>query len=96
MVEVFRGAPKTLQNDSRNKPGYEGFHRCSEALYREYDAGDVEAAVELAVESNLSDLAGVKQLLTGLNPASSHEPLKGWSQISPPDLTVYAVLGGGS
>ena len=46
-------------------------------LYREHDAGDVEAAVELAVESNLSDLAGVKQLLTGLQPQSAQKPLKG-------------------
>lgn len=83
---------RTTHGISRGTKDFISVLKC----YREYDAIDVEAAVELAVESRLSDFAGVKQLLTGLNPASTQEPLKGWSQMPLPDVSVYAALGGGS
>ncbi len=64
-------------------------------LYREYKADEVEAAVELALENNISTSDGVRCILiytldTGADIAS----LENWPSLPPPDVTVYGQLGG--
>jgi transposase len=61
-------------------------------LYREHPAGDVEAAVELALEYHLSDSAGVKHLLEHSDPESSHGSLLQWPSLPPTDISVYGQL----
>ena len=64
-------------------------------FYRDYAAGDIEAAVELAIENNISASDGVRHLLvytgdTGITIA----PLAAWPSLQPPDIAVYGQLGG--
>ncbi len=61
-------------------------------LYREYPAGDVEAAVELALASHLSASAGVKHLLLHAGPEPASEPLAHWLSLPPADISVYGQL----
>ncbi len=61
-------------------------------LYRDHLAGEVEAAVELALESQLSDSAGVKHILLCSAPESSCESLSHWSSLPAADTSVYAQL----
>lgn len=64
-------------------------------LYKEHTPGDVEAAVELAVEKHLSTSDGVRHLLIFANEAgNSTPPLSGWPSLPPPDLSLYGKLGG--
>jgi hypothetical protein len=64
-------------------------------LYKEHTPGDVEAAVELAVEKHLSTSDGVRHLLIFANEAgNSTTPLSGWPSLPPPDLSLYGKLGG--
>ena len=64
-------------------------------LYSRYKAGDVEAAVELALEKNLYGSEGVRHLLIYANePKATIAPLADWSSLPSPDVTVYGVLGG--
>jgi len=65
-------------------------------FYRDYDAGEVEAAVELALEHNLSSSDGVRHLLVcahGIE--TSIMPLTSWGSLPVPDISVYGQLGGG-
>jgi hypothetical protein len=64
-------------------------------FYRDYAVGDIEAAVELAIENNISASDGVRHLLaytgdTGITIA----PLAAWPSLPPPDIAVYGQLGG--
>lgn len=64
-------------------------------FYRDYKSGEIEAAVELALENSISTSDGVHHVLTytgGCDTAISPLPL--WPTLPPPDLTVYAQLGG--
>ena len=65
-------------------------------FYRDYKAGEVEAAVELAIEKNISTSDGVRHILayTGGTPTTTIAPLASWPTLPPPDLAVYAELGG--
>ena len=64
-------------------------------LYREFRQSEVEAAVELALEKDLSTSEGVRHLLLYVNEtASTINPLPNWSRLPKPDVTVYGVLGG--
>jgi hypothetical protein len=64
-------------------------------LYSRYKAGDVEAAVELALEKNLYGSEGVRHLLIYANePKATIAPLADWPSLPSPDVTVYGVLGG--
>lgn len=65
-------------------------------FYRDYKAGEVEAAVELAIEKNISTSDGVQHILayTGGTPTTTIAPLTSWPTLPPPDLAVYAQLGG--
>lgn len=64
-------------------------------LYKDYKPGDIEAAVELAVEKNISSSDGVCHLLIFANEAgNATQPLAGWSSLPPPDVRLYGQLGG--
>jgi hypothetical protein len=64
-------------------------------LYREYKAGEVEAAVSLALENNISESSGVRCILDYTLGTSAHiVPLENWPSLPPPDITVYRQLGG--
>ena len=65
-------------------------------FYRDYEAGEIEAAVELALENNLSTSDGVHHILayTGGTEAPTIVPLTSWATLPPPDLAVYGQLGG--
>lgn len=65
-------------------------------FYRDYAVGDIEAAVESAIENNISASDGVRHLLaytddTGITIA----PLAAWPSLPPPDIAVYGQLLGG-
>jgi len=64
-------------------------------FYRDYKAGEIEAAVDLALEHHISSSEGVRHLLTyanGTEPAMT--PLASWSSLPAPDISVYGQLGG--
>jgi transposase len=64
-------------------------------LYRDYKAGEIEAAVDLAIEHNISSSDGVRHLLAyakGTDVAIA--PLSAWSSLPAPDISVYGQLGG--
>ena len=64
-------------------------------FYRDYAAGEIEAAVELAIENNISASDGVRHLLayTG-NVDAIIAPLASWPSLPLPDIAVYGQLGG--
>jgi transposase len=64
-------------------------------FYRDYAAGEVEAAVDLAIEKNISTSDGVHHILvyTG-GTGKTIAPLAAWSSLPPPDVAVYGQLGG--
>jgi len=64
-------------------------------LYRNFSVSEVEAAVELALENNLSSSQGVLHLLIYANDGTSvAAPLNGWESLPTPDLDQYGQLGG--
>ena len=63
--------------------------------YRDYAAGEVEAAVELAIENNISTSDGVRHLLIYAGDVyETIAPLAFWSSLPPPNISVYGQLGG--
>jgi hypothetical protein len=66
-------------------------------LYRDYPAAVVDAAVEAALEAQLSCSDGVKHLLQHSEEGPSFESLPQWSSLPPADVSVYDQLqaGGG-
>ena len=64
-------------------------------FYRDYAAGEIEAAVELAIENNISGSDGVRHLLVYAGGADTTiAPLASWPSLPPPDIAVYGQLGG--
>lgn len=64
-------------------------------LYRSYLANEIEAAVELALENNISSSQGVRHLLIYANDANKTAvPLDGWESLPTPDLAQYGQLEG--
>jgi len=64
-------------------------------FYRDYRADEVEAAVDLALEKNISAGDGVRHILVYTNGADvPFAPLSGWSSLPLPDVAVYGQLGG--
>lgn len=61
-------------------------------LYKEYDASEIEAAIELALEHGLSSSEGVKHLLRYSQPEFRAEPLSQYASFPPPDVSVYSQL----
>jgi len=64
-------------------------------FYRAYKAGEVEAAVDLSIENNISSSEGVRHILayTGDTDATI-APLATWSSLPPPNVAAYGQLGG--
>jgi len=64
-------------------------------LYRDYAANEIEAAILLSLENNISASDGVRHLLiyTGGTDANI-APLALWPSLPPPDIAVYGQLGG--
>ena len=64
-------------------------------LYQNNKPGEVEAAVELAVEKNISTSDGVLHLLIYANESgNTTQPLTDWPSLPPPDVAIYGQLGG--
>ncbi len=64
-------------------------------LYRDHSTGEVEAAVDLALENNIRTSDGVHHILLYKNEkATDIAPLPGWSSLPLPDVSVYGQLGG--
>ncbi len=64
-------------------------------FYRDHQAGEVEAAVELALENNIRTSEGVRHILIYTNETGACiAPLANWPTMPPPDVTVYGQLGG--
>jgi len=64
-------------------------------FYRDYTADEIEAAVELAIENNISASDGVRHLLVYTGGADTIiAPLASWPSLPPPDIAVYRQLGG--
>lgn len=64
-------------------------------LYRDYAADDIEAAVELATENNISASDGVRHLLVYMGDRSVKiAPLPAWQRLPVPDVAAYGQLGG--
>jgi len=64
-------------------------------FYRDYADSEVEAAIELAIENNISASDGVRHLLVYAGDADTTiAPLVSWPSLPPPDIAVYGQLGG--
>jgi transposase len=63
-------------------------------FYRDYAAGEIEAAVELAIENNISASDGVRHLLSYTGAEATIVPLSSWPSLPLPDIAVYGQLGG--
>lgn len=65
-------------------------------LYQEYGAEEIEAAIELALETYISSSEGVKHLLLYSQPEPVVEPLSQWSSLPAPDVSRYDQLHAGT
>ena len=64
-------------------------------FYRDYEAGEIEAAVGLAIKHKISSSAGVRHLLAYANDKDAAPlPLPSWPSLPAPDISVYGQLGG--
>lgn len=64
-------------------------------FYRDYAAGEIEAAVDLAIENSISTSDGVRHILAYTGGADTTiAPLASWPSLPPPDIAVYGQLGG--
>ncbi|RLC33173.1 MAG: IS21 family transposase [Deltaproteobacteria bacterium] len=64
-------------------------------LYRDYEASEVETAVELALEYNISSSEGVRHLLIYANETENlPDTLNGWESLPAADINQYGQLGG--
>lgn len=62
-------------------------------LYKEHDPEDVNAAVELALETCVRTSDGVKHILLHSEPDYIFESLPNWPVMTPGDVSEYSVLG---
>lgn len=64
-------------------------------LYRKYKPSEIEAAVKLALEKNISTSEGVLHILIYTNETRvSIAPLTNWTSLPFPDVAAYGELGG--
>ena len=64
-------------------------------LYRNHEASEVETAVALALEHNISSSQGVRHLLIYANEVENiTNSLDGWESLPPTDIDRYEQLGG--
>ncbi len=61
-------------------------------LHRDHSSAEIQAAVELALETHVSSSDGVKHLLGHLAPEEEMAPLAQWSSLPTPDVSVYGQL----
>ena len=62
-------------------------------FYRDYPAEEIEAVVELALESSISNSEGIRHMLVYSGPEENFAPLQGWPATLVPDVADYAQLG---
>jgi hypothetical protein len=62
-------------------------------LYRKHTAVEIQAAVELALEHQISTSDGVKHILLHTHGVPTPAPLRHWPATLLPDLSVYGQLG---
>lgn len=62
-------------------------------LYRDYPPEEIEAVVELALESSISNSEGIRHMLVYSGPEENFMPLAGWPATLIPDVADYAQLG---
>ncbi len=63
-------------------------------LYRKYKSSEIEAAVELALESGVFNSDGVEHILLFTKEKTvKNKPLPNWKTFMTPDASVYAQLG---
>jgi hypothetical protein len=64
-------------------------------LYKDYDAVEIEAAVEKALYANSGSSEAVKHILINAHDAApSFRPLESWERLPPSDVSVYDQIGG--
>jgi hypothetical protein len=64
-------------------------------LYQKHDPCEIDAAVDLALQSHISSSEGVRHLLIYVNePRVETAPLEGWNSIPTADIHEYDQLGG--
>ena len=64
-------------------------------LHKDYSSREIEAAVELALENNVSTSDGVRHILIFMKePEQEICPLTDWLKLPLPDVSVYGQLGG--
>ena len=64
-------------------------------LHKDYSSKEIEAAVELALENDISTSDGVKHILLFFKERKEEiSPLTGWVKLPLPDVSVYGQLGG--
>ena len=64
-------------------------------LHKDYSSSEIEAAVELALEKNISTSEGVRHVLLFIKePKEEIFPLTEWPKLPLPDVSVYGQLGG--
>jgi hypothetical protein len=62
-------------------------------LYRDNRKDDVNAAVELAIESQIKNFEGVKHILHYCIPERHFSSLPDWPKTEKTDVSEYAILG---
>ena len=62
-------------------------------LYRKHTAVEIQAAVELALDHQISTSDGVKHILLHHHGVPTPPPLSHWPATVLPDLSLYSQLG---
>ena len=64
-------------------------------LHKDYSSREIEAAVELALENDISSSEGIRHILIFVKePKQEISPLTDWLKLPLPDVSVYGQLGG--
>jgi len=65
-------------------------------LYKEFDAQDIQTAVELALTAEAGSSAAVEHILRHSSKGShKFDSLENWQKLPPADVSVYGQIGGG-
>jgi len=62
-------------------------------FYRDHAEEEVEAAVDLALGSGISNSEGIRHILVYSGPEENFAPLAGWPATPVPDMALYGALG---
>jgi transposase len=100
-IRQWRGSwPKALESLLARFQASQGETACIKdfinvlLLYGDYPAKEVDAAVELALENNISSSDAVVHILVHSKLDLSFKPLSNWPATLPPDVNAYGQLGG--